>query len=119
MVVLKDCSHFLQEEKPAETKKYLLRFLDHIDASSPVITSEQSDEFEVKHLRDEPAPIQIDDEDAYKMDDCPRDFKNVYEKREDGPFFLKPFRGHRGLGLLVRYQNYMYFRKHKSMLKKL
>lgn len=32
MVILKNCSHFLHDEKPKETKKYLLRFLDHIDA---------------------------------------------------------------------------------------
>jgi len=111
MVVLKDCSHFLHDEKPTETKKYLLRFLDHIDATSPVIASEESDEFEIKHFVEDPANIQIDDIDAYKMNECPRDFKMVYEKKEDGPFFLEPFRGHRGLGLLDGYKNYKVVRK--------
>ena len=32
MVILKDCSHFLHDEKPEETTKYILRYLNDIDA---------------------------------------------------------------------------------------
>ena len=48
--------------------------------------------------------------DALEMDECVRDFKNVYEKRPDASFILTPFRGHRGLGLLHTFQFFKYYR---------
>ena len=50
MVILKDCSHFFHDEKPEETKKYLLRFLNHIDANKDAIVSQGNSEFEIKDL---------------------------------------------------------------------
>jgi hypothetical protein len=34
MVILKDCSHFVYDEKPVETTEYLLKFLEDIDKKS-------------------------------------------------------------------------------------
>lgn len=48
------------------------------------------------------------------MDECVRDFKLVHEKRDDGPFILEPFRGHKGLGLLHKAQLFKYYRKLRS-----
>ena len=99
MIILKDCSHFLHEDKPEEFKKYLLRMLEHIDATEAATQQSEQGDFEIKHLNELPDPVTIDD-DALSMDVCVRDFKMVHEKREDGPWFFEPFRGHRGLGLL-------------------
>jgi len=53
MVVLKDCAHFLHDEKPIETTKYILRFLEDIDARSTSVVSEKWQDFEITHLMDE------------------------------------------------------------------
>ena len=92
MVVLKDCSHFLHEEKPDEIRKYLGRILDNIDAREAA-TLTQSSEFEIKDLSQLPDPIKIDD-DALSFDDATktRDFKMVLEDRSDAPWFLEPFK---------------------------
>lgn len=34
MIILKDCSHFLQDEKPVETTKYVVQFLKDINKKS-------------------------------------------------------------------------------------
>jgi hypothetical protein len=49
------------------------------------------------------------------MDECVRDFKMVYEKRDDGPLILAPFRGHKGPGILHALQAYFEFRRFSSM----
>ena len=50
MVILKDCSHFLHEEKPKEIRKYVLRMLEHIDATDAAIQPSETNEFEIKHV---------------------------------------------------------------------
>ena len=123
-MILMDCSHFLHDEKPEEVTKYILRFLNDIDAkvwdqSAMGISLDEDGTIDVRNsFYDQVFPqyIVIDD-DAMFMDECVRDFKMVYEKRDDAPLILAPFRGHKGVGILHALQYYLYFR-HFSSLKK-
>ena len=49
MIIIKDCGHFLHEDQPQTTKKYLLRILQHIDGHELTLEQSETDEFEIKH----------------------------------------------------------------------
>lgn len=112
MVIIKDCSHFLHQEKPIATTKYLLRFFDDIDAKrdllvdGQIVTDVEADFYENSFNS---KYIYLDN-DAISVEECKRDYKMIEEKRAEMPLILAPFRGHKGFGLLHFVQAWYRFR---------